>query len=300
MFIESVKRIISLKALNSDLETLLGLLELEELSEDTFLGHHPEKVMSRTFGGQLVAQGIVAASRTVGANRPLHCVNAHFIRGGDVKAPIEYRVDRHRDGRAIANRVVTGYQDGSEVFTMLAAFQDHGKGLEHSIDRPEVEDPETLPTLADHFVGYEDVVPTFISALRPIDMRYANAPAWVMKGTGEQLAHNRVWMRADGALPDNATIHAALLAYSSDTTILDSIITRHGLSWGHDRVLAATLNHSIWFHRPFRFDDWALYSTQSPVATGSRGLSTGHFFSHSGELFATTVQEGVIRHYPRR
>ena len=284
----------------TDLDVLLGLLDVKETATDTFVGEHPSQVMSRTFGGQIVAQAIVAASRTVGPGRPLHCVNVHFIRGGDVKAPIEYRVERHRDGRNIANRVVTGYQGGAEVFTMLAAFQDYAQGLEHAIDRPAVEDPEGLPTLEDHFVGYEDVIPMFVNALRPIDMRYANAPAWVMKGTGERLSHNRVWMKADGPMPDNQTLHVAALAYSSDTTILDSIITQHGLSWGHDRILAATLNHSMWFHRPVRFDEWVLYATQSPIAHGSRGLSTGHYFSRTGELLVTTVQEGVIRHYPRR
>ncbi|MEU4323392.1 acyl-CoA thioesterase II [Nocardia fluminea] len=282
-----------------DLRVLLGLLDLESIGEDTFLGDHPEKVWSRTFGGQLVSQAIIAAGRTAG-DRPLHAINAHFVRGGDVKKPIEYHVQRHRDGRALANRTVTASQDGQELFVMLAAFQDWGKGLEHAHEGPDVPDPETLPRVEESFVGFEDKLEMFIKAPHPIDMRYTNDPSWILKGTGEKLNHNRVWMRTDGALPDDQLLHVAALGYSSDTTVLDSIITTHGLSWGLDRILAATVNHSMWFHRPFRFDDWVLYATESPVAAGSRGLATGRFYSRTGELIATTVQEGVIRHFPAR
>ncbi|WP_329406403.1 acyl-CoA thioesterase II [Nocardia vinacea] len=284
----------------TDLDVLLGLLDLEQVDEDVFVGQHPEKVWSRTFGGQLVSQAIMAAGRTVDGDRPLHAVNAHFVRGGDVKKPIEYQVDRHRDGRSLANRTVTATQDGQELFVMLAAFQDWGKGLEHAHAQPEVPDPETLPRVEESFAGLEDKLEMFVKAPHPIDMRYTNDPAWILKGTGERLNHNRVWMRADGRLPDDPLIHVATLGYSSDTTVLDSIITTHGLSWGLDRIVAATINHSIWFHRPFRFDDWVLYATESPVAAGSRGLATGRFFSRSGELLATTVQEGIIRHFPAR
>ncbi|MFC8385451.1 acyl-CoA thioesterase [Nocardia sp. NPDC056952] len=282
-----------------DLRVLLDLLDLESIGEDTFLGNHPEKVWSRTFGGQLVSQAIIAAGRTAG-ERPLHAINAHFVRGGDVKKPIEYHVQRHRDGRALANRTVTASQDGQELFVMLAAFQDWGKGLEHAHEGPDVPDPETLPRVEESFVGFEDKLEMFIKAPHPIDMRYTNDPSWILKGTGEKLNHNRVWMRTDGALPDDQLLHVAALGYSSDTTVLDSIITTHGLSWGLDRILAATVNHSMWFHRPFRFDDWVLYATESPVAAGSRGLATGRFYSRTGELIATTVQEGVIRHFPAR
>lgn len=283
-----------------DLSVLLDILDLTDTGEDTFVGRHPAEVGSRTFGGQLVAQGLIAAGRTVSGGRPVHAINAHFVRGGDVKRDIEYRVDRHRDGRAFANRQVTAYQDGEELFVMLAAFQDARGGLEHSVELPEVDYPELLPPLGNHFDGYEDRLKMFVDALKPIDMRYANDPAWIMKGTGERLNHNRVWMKADGPLPDDPNLHVATMGYASDTTVLDSIITTHGLSWGLDRIVAATVNHSIWFHRPFRFDEWMLYATESPVAAGSRGLATGRFFSRSGELVATVVQEGLIRHFPTR
>ncbi|QBJ98484.1 acyl-CoA thioesterase II [Rhodococcus sp. ABRD24] len=285
---------------SGDLETLLALLDLEQIDDDRFVGHHPEQVGSRTFGGQLVSQALVAAYRTVDGDRPIHAINAHFIRGGDVKAPIEYRVERHRDGRAFANRQVSAYQGGNVLFSMFAAFQDWGQGLEHSVDIPDVAGPEALPSIGDHLIGYEDRLQMFVDALKPMEMRYANDPTWVLKGTGERLNHNRVWIRADGELPGDPRLHAAALAYSSDTTVLDSILTTHGLSWGLDRIVAATVNHSIWFHRPFRFDEWTLYATESPVASGSRGLATGRFFSQDGQLLATVVQEGVIRHFPAR
>lgn len=284
----------------TDLEILLDLLDLEQTGDNVFVGQHPTQVGSRTFGGQLVSQALVAAGRTVGDGRPVHALNAHFIRGGDVKKPIEYHVDRHRDGRAFANRQVTAIQDGQELFVMLAAFQDWGKGLEHAVEVPDVPFPDTLPPIGDHLLGYEDRLKMFVDALKPIDMRYANDPAWILKGTGEKLNHNRVWMKADGDLSDDPLVHVAALAYSSDTTVLDSIITTHGLSWGFDRIIAATVNHSIWFHRPFRYDEWALYATESPVAAGSRGLATGRFFSLEGQLLATVVQEGLVRHFPKK
>lgn len=168
----------------TDLDVLLGLLDLEQVDEDVFVGQHPEKVWSRTFGGQLVSQAIMAAGRTVDGDRPLHAVNAHFVRGGDVKKPIEYQVDRHRDGRSLANRTVTATQDGQELFVMLAAFQDWGKGLEHAHAQPEVPDPETLPRVEESFAGLEDKLEMFVKAPHPIDMRYTNDPAWILKGTG--------------------------------------------------------------------------------------------------------------------
>lgn len=284
----------------TDLDQLLTLLDLEQIGEDEFRGMHPERNGSRTYGGQLVAQAIVAAGRTVPGERPIHALNAHFIRGGDTKAPLEYHVQRHRDGRAFANRQVTAMQDGAVIFSMLIAFQDYAAGLEHSVEVPETPYPEELPSLGERLHGFEDPLHWFVDALHPIDIRYANDPAWIMKGTGERLNHNRVWMRADGQLSDDPLLHVAAMGYASDSTVLDSILTTHGLSWGLDRIVAATVNHSMWFHRPFRFDDWVLYATESPVAAGSRGLATGRFFSRDGELLATVVQEGLVRHFPPR
>ena len=173
-----------------------------------------------------------------------------------------------------------------------------GRGLEHGVDAPDVPDPLSLPRIEDLLVGYEETVPHFVAALKPIEWRYANDPAWVMRDKGERLAHNRVWLTAKGDMPDDPVIHAAALVYASDTTVLDSIITTHGLSWGFDRIFAASMNHSVWFHRPVQFDDWVLYSTSSPVAAESRGLGTGHFFDQSGRVLATVVQEGIVKYFP--
>lgn len=284
-----------------DLDVLLDVLDVAASGDDRFIGRHPNRVGSRTFGGLLVAQAIRSAGRTVSGDRPLHALNAHFIRGGDVDRDLEYRVDRLRDGREFANRQVTALQDGEVVFVMMAAFQRYREGLTHGSghEHTEVGSPDELASIGDHLSGYEDRLPLFVDALRPIDYRYANDPAWKARERGTRLSHNRVWMRSDGELPDDPALHTAVLGYASDTTVLDSVLTTHGLSWGLDRIVAATLNHSIWFHRPFRFDEWALYSTTSPAAAGSRGLATGRFLDSEGTVLATVVQEGVFRHFPR-
>ncbi|WP_132991497.1 acyl-CoA thioesterase [Gordonia zhaorongruii] len=284
---------------SDDLRTLLDLLDVERAGDDLFIGQHPDKVMPRTFGGQLLGQGVVAAGRTLTrGDPPVHAMHAHFIRGGDVSKPLEYHVDRFRESKAFANRQVTAMQDGEVIFTMLVAFQNNKVGLEHAVDIPEVAYPEELPPVSDHFVGYEDKIEQFVNALHPIDIRFANAPTWKMKGTGEQLNHNRAWMKTDGPMPDDPLLHIGAMAYSSDTTVLDSIITTHGLSWGLDRLFAATVNHSMWFHREFRFDEWMLYATESPVAAGSRGIGSGRFFTRDGVLCTSVVQEALIKHFP--
>jgi acyl-CoA thioesterase II len=185
---------------------------------------------------------------------------------------------------------------------LASALMSHmagGRGsLEHGVEAPSVADPLSVPSIEDLLVGYEETVPLFVAALKPIEWRYTNDPAWVMRTKGEQLAHNRVWLTARGPMPDDPVIHAAALVYSSDTTVLDSIITTHGLSWGFDRIFAVTMNHSVWFHRPVRFDEWVLYSTTSPVAAESRGLGSGHFFDRDGNVLATVVQEGIVKYFP--
>ena len=292
---------IASEAEGGDLAKLLELLELEQLEDDLFVGQHPEQKTARTFGGQLLGQGVMAAGRTLTRGHPpVHALHAHFIRGGDVNKPMEYHVQRFRDGKAFANRQVTAMQDGAEVFTMLVAFQDNSAGLEHAVEIPLVPYPEELPALGEHFKGYEEQVALFVNALHPIDIRFANDPTWKMKDAGETLTHNRVWMKTDGDMPDDPLLHVAAMAYASDTTVLDSIITTHGLSWGMDRLFAATVNHSMWFHREFRFDDWLLYATESPVAAGSRGIGSGRFFLRDGTLATSVVQEALIKYFPPR
>ncbi len=287
---------------SDDLGQLLSILDLERSGDDLFLGQNPPKVSTpRTFGGQMLAQGVVAAARSLTrGNPPVHALHAHFIRGGDVHKPIEYHVQRFRDGKSFANRQVTAMQDGEELCTMLVAFQDNLAGLEHAVRIPEVPHPEELPTMGEQFAGFEDKIATFVDALHPIDVRFANDPSWKLREAGRSLDHNRVWMKTDGPLPDDPVLHVAAMCYASDTTVLDSIITTHGLSWGFDRLFAATVNHSMWFHREFRFDDWLLYATESPVAAGARGLGSGRFWTRDGDLAASVTQEALIRHFPRK
>jgi acyl-CoA thioesterase II len=283
----------------SDLEELLAVLELRRVGDDLFIGAHPSKNPIRTFGGQMMAQAFVAASRTVKHGLPPSTLSAHFIAGGDPEQDLEFHVVRLRDERRFANRRVDVRQGDVLLASALVSHMAGGRGsLEHGVEAPSVADPLSVPSIEDLLVGYEETVPLFVAALKPIEWRYTNDPAWVMRTKGERLPHNRVWLTAKGAMPDDPVIHAAALIYSSDTTVLDSIITTHGLSWGFDRIFAVTMNHSVWFHRPVRFDEWVLYSTTSPVATESRGLGNGHFFDREGNVLATVVQEGIVKYFP--
>jgi acyl-CoA thioesterase II len=287
-------------ASHADFDELLAILDLNQLNDDTFVGSHPSRNPVRTFGGQMMAQAFVAGSRTVAEKLRPSALSVHFIAGGHPEKDLEFHVLRLRDERRFANRRVDVMQNGELLTTAIISYMNGGIGIEHSIEPPDLPDPESVPSVDELLRGFEDVVPHFVSALRPIDWRYTNDPSWVMRDKGERLDYNRVRMKAVGAMPDDPVINAAALIYSSDTTVLDSIITTHGLSWGFDRIFAVTMNHSVWFHRPVRFDEWVLYSTSSPVAADSRGLGTGHFFDRSGQLLATVVQEGIVKYFPGR
>ncbi|TFV60746.1 acyl-CoA thioesterase II [Mycobacterium sp. PS03-16] len=284
----------------ADFAELLAVLDLRRTGDDTFVGAHPSKNPVRTFGGQMMAQAFVAAARTVDARIAPSALSAHFIAGGDPARDLEFRVSRLRDERRFANRRVDVCQDEELLTTILVSFMNGGRGLEHGVAAPDVPDPEGLPKIGELLRGYEDTVPHFVEALRPIEWRYTNDPAWVMRDKGERLEHNRVWLKTEGPMPDDPVLHAAALVYSSDTTVLDSIITTHGLSWGHDRIFAVTMNHSVWFHRPVRFDEWVLYATRSPAAAESRGLGSGNYFDRSGTLLATVVSEAIVKYFPGR
>ena len=282
-----------------DFEELLAVLDLNRIAEDHFVGSHPSKNPMRTFGGQLMSQSFVASSRTLTRDDlPPSALSVHFINGGDTAKDIEFHVVRLRDERRFANRRVDAVQDGVLLSSAMISYMSGGAGLEHAVDPPQVGDPHTVPPLGELLRGYEQTVPHFVNALQPIEWRYTNDPAWVMRDKGDRLAHNRVWVKALGVVPDDPVLHTAMMVYSSDTTVLDSVITRHGLSWGFDRIFAASTNHSVWFHRQVNFNDWLLYSTSSPVAADSRGLGTGHFFDRSGQLVATVTQEGVLKYFP--
>jgi acyl-CoA thioesterase II len=287
----------------SDFDELLAVLDLNRVADDLFMGSHPSKNPMRTFGGQLMAQSFVASSRTLTrGDLPPCALSVHFINGGDTAKDIEFHVARLRDERRFANRRVDAVQDGTLLSSAMISYMSGGisgsGGLEHAVAPPEVGEPHTMPPLGELLRGYEETVPHFVNALQPIEWRYTNDPAWVMRDKGDRLAYNRVWVKALGVLPDDPVLHTATMVYSSDTTVLDSVITTHGLSWGFDRIFAASTNHSVWFHRQVDFNDWLLYSTSSPVAADSRGLGTGHLFDRSGQLVATVVQEGVLIYFP--
>jgi acyl-CoA thioesterase II len=283
----------------SDFDELLAVLDLNRLADDLFVGSHPSKNPMRTFGGQLMAQSFVASSRTLTRDDlPPSALSVHFINGGDTAKDIEFHVARLREERRFANRRVDAVQDGTLLSSAIISYMAGGAGLEHGVAPPEVAEPHTMPSMGELLRGYEQTVPHFVKALHPIEWRYTNDPAWVMRDKGDRLPHNRVWVKADGVLPDDPVLHTAAMVYSSDTTVLDSVITTHGLSWGFDRIFAASANHSVWFHRQVDFNDYVLYSTSSPVAADSRGLGTGHFFDRSGQVVATVVQEGVLIYFP--
>jgi len=283
----------------SDFDELLAVLDLRRAADDLFIGTHPSKNPMRTFGGQLMSQSFVASSRTLlRDDLPPSALSVHFINGGDTAKDIEFHVVRLRDERRFANRRVDAVQDGMLLSSAMVSYMSGGRGLEHAIEPPDVAKPHTQPSIRALLRGYEETVPHFVNALQPIEWRYTNDPAWIMRKKGQKLPHNRVWLKAGGVMPDDPVLHTATMVYSSDTTVLDSVITTHGLSWGFDRIFAASTNHSVWFHRQVTFDDWLLYSTSSPVAADSRGLGTGHFFDGSGQVIATVVQEGVLKYFP--
>jgi acyl-CoA thioesterase II len=279
------------------LDRLVALLDLERIEENIFRGVSPAPSPVRVFGGQVAGQALVAAGRTVPESRKVHSLHAYFIRPGDPSIPIVYEVDRIRDGRSFTTRRVVAVQRGKAIFSLSASFQQPESGVEHAEPMPAVPDPDTLPTRTEIMRRYADKLGDFARLPRPIDIRYVTEPPWEQRERGpeEREARSQVWMRADGRLPEDELLHVCVLTYASDMTLLDSVLVRHGAYWGLDNVLGASLDHALWFHRPFRADEWVLYDCVSPSASGSRGLATGRFFTRDGTLIATVVQEGLLR-----
>ncbi|WP_439660792.1 acyl-CoA thioesterase II [Lentzea sp. HUAS TT2] len=276
----------------SAVDDLVALLDLERIEENIFRGVSPAESPVRVFGGQVAGQALVAAGRTVPVERRVHSLHSYFIRPGDPRVPIVYEVDRIRDGRSFTTRRVVAVQHGKAIFALSASFQIEEQGNEHSSPMPEVPDPESLPTWAEAVEGYGLHTSKFP---RPIDVRYVTEPPWESREDGPGEASSQVWMKADGKLPDDPMLQLCIMTYASDMTLLDGVLARHGVYWGLDKVLGASLDHAMWFHRPFRADEWLLYDTSSPSASGNRGLATGRFFTRDGQLVATVVQEGLIR-----
>jgi acyl-CoA thioesterase-2 len=280
----------------SVVDGLVRLLDLEPIEENIFRGLSPNVSLQRVFGGQVAGQALVAAGRTVSQDRAVHSLHSYFIRPGDPAVPIVYTVDRLRDGRSFSIRRVTAVQHGEPIFVLSASFQLAQGGIDHQTPMPDVPPPESLPTIDERYQGYDQIAAMYRRFPRPFDLRYVDDPAWVQRARGPRDAGpHRVWLRADGRLPDDPLVHVCALTFASDLTLLESVLVHHGLAWGIDPVISASLDHAMWFHRPFRADEWFLYDMSSPSASGGRGLAMGQLYAKDGRHIASVVQEGMMR-----
>ncbi|HTJ37662.1 MAG TPA: acyl-CoA thioesterase II [Dactylosporangium sp.] len=277
-------------------DALVRLLDLEALGEDRFLGISPPVGPQRVFGGQVAGQALVAAGRTVEPGRQVHSLHGYFVRPGDPSVPITYTVENIRDGRSFSVRRSVAEQHGKVIFFMSASFHRPEEGLDHHEPAPlDVPPPDEVPTMAERLAKYPERAGIRNSFPSPIDVRYVGEPGWVPPGDRPAEARQRVWMRLDGKLPDDPVLHTCVLTFASDLTLLDSVLSAHGAVWGPGGFVGASLDHAMWFHRPFRADEWFLYDCVSPSASGARGLATGRMFTVDGRHIATAVQEGLLR-----
>jgi acyl-CoA thioesterase II len=267
------------------LEDLVDLLDLEMIDVDLFRGRQPQTSAQRVFGGQVLGQALVAASRTVDAERHVHSLHGYFLRPGDTAVPIVYRTEQTRDGRTFSSRRVVGSQSGRTIFYMSASYQRAEPGLDHADPMPaDLLPPEEAPTLAsvlEEASGRK--AEEWTKEWAALDVRLAGR-------TGRQF-----WIRAAGKLPDDQALHACVLAYASDLTLLGASLLPHGLILGDPRIQSASIDHAMWFHRDFRADEWLLYDQASPSASNARGFATGRLFTQDGRLIASVAQEGLIR-----
>lgn len=284
-------------AVPESLDDLIDLLDLERIDADLFRGRQPETVQQRVFGGQVAGQALVAAMRTVPSERAVHSLHAYFLLPGDPTVPIVYDVDHLRDGRSFTTRRVVARQHGRAIFYLTASFHVAEEGYDHQDAMPEAPPPEQCPELAEIFEKYSGAPRgLWQREWAAVDFRYAgdSASAAAMR-SAEHPARARLWIRASGRLPDDPTLHACVLAYASDLTLLGAALVPHDTYIGAPGVQTASLDHSMWFHRPFRVDEWLLYDQVAPSAFGARGLAIGRIFTATGRLVATVAQEGLIR-----
>ncbi|MEU4216334.1 acyl-CoA thioesterase II [Actinoplanes sp. NPDC026623] len=277
-------------------DQLLDILDLKRIDAATFRGESPQTGAQRVFGGQVAGQALVAAGRTVEPERFVHSLHGYFVRPGDPTVPIEFTVENIRDGRSFSVRRSTAKQHGRTIFFMSASFQVVEEGLDHHSPAPEgVPGPDETPTMGDWLARYPDRAAAFKASPQAVDVRYVGTPGWVPPGDRDAADEQRVWMRINGKLPDDPLIHACALAYASDLSLLDAVLSMHGEVWGPGGVIGASLDHALWLHRPFRADEWFLYDCSSPSASGSRGLAGGRMFTEDGRHIASAVQEGLLR-----
>jgi acyl-CoA thioesterase-2 len=279
------------------LDALLTLLDLEPLEVNIYRGRNRDLGTGRVFGGQVFAQALVAARRTVEDEREAHSVHGYFILPGDLAAPIVYFVDRLRDGKSFTTRRVTAIQHGQAIFNLSASFHVHEEGMTHQSDMPDVPMPETLAPELDLIREMADRIPESVRQVltqeRPLDFRPV-APLDPFEPTVRPPVRY-VWFRAVGALPDDTLIHQAVLAYASDYGLLPTALQPHGIGARSRGLQMASLDHALWLHRPFRVDEWLLYATDSPVTAGARGFVRGTIYALDGQLVASVAQEGLLR-----
>jgi acyl-CoA thioesterase II len=283
----------------SAIQDVLDILDLEPLEVNLFRGRSPQSKWQRVYGGQVIGQALVAACRTVAevTQRPPHSLHAYFLLGGDPKVPIIYEVDRIRDGRSFTTRRVTAIQHGAAIFSMEVSFHGAEAGLSHQFPMPKVPKPEALPTEAELRQRMMDKLPdpvrTYYQRERPIEMRAVEYGRYLGEKVEGEGFH--VWIRATGSLPDEPAIHQCVLAYASDMSLLGAALIPHGLYIFNNEIMAASLDHAMWFHRRFRADEWLLYVQDSPNLAGSRGFARGLIFASDGTLVASVAQEGLLR-----
>ncbi|WP_394829931.1 acyl-CoA thioesterase II [Pendulispora albinea] len=279
------------------LDELVRLLDLERIEENLYRGQSRDLGWGTVFGGQVLGQALTAAVRTIPQEREVHSLNAYFLRPGNVARPIVYDVDRIRDGSSFSTRRVVAIQDGEPIFNLAASFHKHEEGFDHQADMPEVPAPETLPTDEERAAlipGLPPRIRELATAEGPFETRTADALENPV-APAPRAPLRRVWIRAKGTLPDNPALHRCLLAYASDRSFVTTALFPHGVAWMTPGMQIASLDHVMWFHRPFRMDEWLLYVMESPSAQGARGLSYGRFFTREGLLVASAAQEGLIR-----
>jgi acyl-CoA thioesterase II len=276
---------------------LLSILDLEKIEHNIYRGSSPQVGWQRVFGGLVIAQALVAAARTVEDRTP-HSLHAYFILPGDPSVPIVYEVDRIRDGTSFTTRRCTAIQHGRAIFALSASFQIAEQGLDHHVAMPQVPPPESLPSEAELHDRYAKVLPEsmrrYFSRERPIELRPVDLTRYYSTHKPLEPMQN-IWVRANGRLPDDPAVHRSVLAYLSDMTLLDTALIAHGRSIFEQDLQLASLDHSLWFHRPFRADEWLLYAQDSPNTSGARGLTRGLIYSRDGRLIASVAQEGLIR-----
>jgi len=287
----------SANAPDAALKSLLAVLDLEQIEDNVFRGARGSEGWQRVYGGQVLGQALMAATRTVDPVRPVHSLHGYFLLAGDPSLPIIYDVERIRDGGSFTTRRVKAIQHGAAIFTMSASFHKTEEGLEHQSAMPEVPPPEALPNPKDLIAGLIDKLPAAMRSYwerdRPIDMRVVDISRYLSRE--KKAPSQQIWFRASGRLPDDPAVHRAVLAYASDFTLLDTALIAHGKLLFDADIKLASLDHALWYHRPFRADEWMLHVQDSPNAHNARGFSRGSIYTREGALIASAAQEGLMR-----